>query len=107
MERNLAWSKEVTADKEIMEKVRVFGVVNYDHQFPLESNRAIELSLALGVSGIVVGAAHMGESKEERSTMIRHIRSATDSKIPVLVQGAATLYEVIQALSLSHTTYKN
>ncbi len=51
------------------------------------------------VTGIVIGNAHLGESKEERAESITAIKALVPAEVPTLIQGADTLAEVSVLLS--------
>jgi len=52
----------------------------------------------LGARGIVIGGAHMGEAPEQLGSAISRVRQAVGVTVPLLVQGADTMAQVLHAL---------
>ena len=52
----------------------------------------------LGARGIVIGGAHMGETQEQLGAAISRVRQAVGVTVPLLVQGADTMAQVLHAL---------
>eukprot|EP01032_Pedospumella_encystans_P026421 gene26421-29852_t len=82
------------------EAIFLFGVAQYDKSYTVQLPIWIKHMLSQGAKGIVIGNAHLGESKEERAESITAIKALVPAEVPTLIQGADTLAEILQSLSL-------
>eukprot|EP01034_Spumella_vulgaris_P042165 gene42165-52278_t len=105
IERSSTWFKSLIASPVITELkatsngVFVFGVAIAIPELPDHVGKFSKDLLTSGADGIVVGGAHMGESEELRVSVIKSIRLAVGPDVPLLIQGADTIRDILLALT--------
>ncbi len=112
IERSSTWFKTLVASSTISElktnesekspKIFVFGVAIAIPELPDHVGKFSKDLLVSGANGVVVGSAHMGESEEQRVQIIKSIRSAVGSEVPLLIQGADSIRDVSRFIFLIH-----
>lgn len=88
---------DFTGGASAAEQKFLFGVAQYDRTYPVQLPLLVKHMLTQGAKGIVIGNAHLGESKEVRGESIAAIRALLPANVPTLIQGADTLAEVFHA----------
>lgn len=80
-----------------MQSQTLFGVAVAGHTEGHVATMAAEM-VRLGAKGIIVGGANLGESPEQLRGAIARVRAAVGPDVPLLVQGADSMGQMLLAL---------